>query len=92
MTVLRGELIPMYELNLQLGLRGQFEISSNYFPMVVVMLKGQKIGLIVDDYYNEIEYVIKPLPEGVKNVEGVSGAMITGDGRVHLILDIIRLI
>jgi two-component system chemotaxis sensor kinase CheA len=42
----------------------------------------------VDDLLGKQEVVIKNLGEQLKNVEGVAGATILGDGRVGLILDI----
>jgi two-component system, chemotaxis family, sensor kinase CheA len=59
--------------------------------LVIMNVKGQKLGLIVDNYYSENEYVIKPLNCGLSDIDGISGAMITGEGSVHLILDPLKL-
>ena len=50
-----------------------------------------KIGIIVDSVIGNHQTVIKPLGELFKNVAGISGATILGDGSVALILDILRL-
>jgi two-component system chemotaxis sensor kinase CheA len=56
--------------------------------VVVVENEGRQQGLLVDDLLGKQEVVIKNLGEQLKNVEGVAGATILGDGRVGLILDI----
>jgi two-component system, chemotaxis family, sensor kinase CheA len=56
--------------------------------VVVVENEGRQQGLLVDDLLGKQEVVIKNLGEHLKNVEGVAGATILGDGRVGLILDI----
>ncbi len=67
--------------------------SSNENKFVIIINIGEKnIAIAVDDLYGEEEIVIKPLGEMLKDVEGIAGATITGDGKVVLILDIKSLI
>ncbi len=94
MTVIRDELIPVYRLQSQLGLEhtnGRLMSGKKNEAMVILNVKGRKLGMVVDDFYNESEYVIKPLAGSIANIEGISGAMITGEGKVNLILDLLRL-
>jgi len=56
--------------------------------LVVVEADGQKVGLMVDDLLAQQQVVIKSLADNYKQVSGVSGATILGDGSVALILDI----
>jgi two-component system chemotaxis sensor kinase CheA len=44
--------------------------------------------LIVDELKGEFQTVIKPLGKIFRNLKGISGATILGDGRVSAILDI----
>lgn len=60
--------------------------------LVVVEGEGQKIGLLVDDLLSQQQVVIKSLKSNYKNIDGVSGATILGDGSVSMILDIPGLI
>ena len=46
---------------------------------------------VVDQVVGDYQTVIKPLGRMFKDVEGVSGATILGDGTVALILDVNRL-
>jgi len=56
--------------------------------LVVAGSEGQEIGLIVHELLGEEDIVIKSLAENYRNVDGVAGASILGDGRVSLILDV----
>jgi two-component system chemotaxis sensor kinase CheA len=42
----------------------------------------------VDEIFGEGQAVVKPLPAKFQGVVGISGATITGGGRVALILDV----
>jgi two-component system, chemotaxis family, sensor kinase CheA len=90
----RGELIkvrdtflPLIRLSRTLGIQPQQEQPWEAL-VVVVENEGRQQGLLVDDLLGKQEVVIKNLGEHLKNVEGVAGATILGDGRVGLILDI----
>ncbi|MEA1950597.1 MAG: chemotaxis protein CheA [Planctomycetota bacterium] len=60
--------------------------------VVVVVEEGREIGLSVDRVIGEEDIVIKSMADNYRNVTGISGASILGDGRVSLILDIVALI
>jgi two-component system chemotaxis sensor kinase CheA len=60
--------------------------------LVVVEGDGQKIGLFVDELLSQQQIVIKSLESNFKQIQGISGATILGDGSVALILDIAGLI
>ncbi len=67
--------------------------STNENKFVIIINIGEKnIAIAVDSLYGEEEIVIKPLGEMLKDVEGIAGATITGEGKVVLILDIKSLI
>ena len=60
--------------------------------LVIVEGEGQKIGLFVDELLSQQQIVIKSLETNYKQLQGISGATILGDGSVALILDIVGLI
>ncbi len=64
------------------------EELTNKFFVVIVGLGEQRLGLIVDRLITQQEVVIKSLGNLLKNVKGIAGATILGNGRVALILDI----
>ncbi len=59
---------------------------------LIVRRGQQRIGLMVDALCGKEEIVIKSLPGLLKEIPGLSGATIMGDGQVVLILDIPNLI
>ncbi|MEI6045050.1 MAG: chemotaxis protein CheA [Chloroflexota bacterium] len=58
------------------------------FPVVAVRFDRFQVGLVVDGFLGEQEVVIKPLGWYVGEIPGLAGAMIEGDGRIALIIDI----
>lgn len=86
---LRGEALPYLRMREYFNAGGE---PPKYENIVLVHHAGQKIGLVADELVGEVQTVIKSLGEVYKDVRGVSGATIMGDGEVSLILDIPRLI
>jgi two-component system chemotaxis sensor kinase CheA len=85
---LRGEPLPYIRL------RSWFELGSprpNRENIVVVELDGAKAGLAVDSLQGSRQTVIKPLGDQFKDLSGISGSAIMGNGRVALILDVAAL-
>lgn len=56
--------------------------------LVVIGTDDREVGLVVDQLLGEEDIVIKSMAENYRNIEGVAGASILGDGRVSLILDV----
>lgn len=67
--------------------RPLFEASKEE-TLVIVGNHENEVGILVDHLLGEDDIVIKSLAENFRNVEGIAGASILGDGRVTLILDI----
>ena len=60
--------------------------------VVVVALAEKKIGIVVDNLFGQEEVVIKSLGDYRLGYKGISGATITGDGKVVLIIDVSSMI
>jgi two-component system chemotaxis sensor kinase CheA len=60
--------------------------------IVIVGETKSELGLEVDCVLGEQDAVIKSITENYRNVAGITGASILGDGRVSLILDVTALI
>jgi two-component system chemotaxis sensor kinase CheA len=83
--VLRNAVIPLVDLLRAFSIYAESE-KNGY---VVICNIGEKtVGIKVHSVVGQEEVVIKPLGEFLKNIKGVSGATIRGDGKVILILDI----
>ena len=84
----RGQFLPC------INMRNYFEEEGEApkeEQVVVVNDQNSKIGIIVDRVIGNHQTVIKPLGKLYKNIEGLSGATILGDGSVALIFDVFKL-
>ncbi len=60
--------------------------------LVVAEANGHRVGILVDDLLEQQQVVIKSLEANYRQMPGISGATILGDGTVALILDVPGLI
>ena len=89
MINLRGELVPY------ISLRSWFDIDGaapEIEQIVITGVEGRRMGIAVDNVIGEHQTVIKSLGRVYRDVEGISGATIKGDGSLALILDVPRLV
>ena len=86
---LRGEPLPYLHLKNHFGFSGG---RASRQKVIVVRHDSWRVGLAVDTLYGAMQTVIKPLPAIFRNVPGVSGSAILGNGRVALILDVAALL
>ena len=56
--------------------------------LVVVESDGRRTCIMVDELIGQQQVVIKTIGETFKNVKGIAGGAILGDGKVGLILDV----
>lgn len=85
----RGKLVPYLNLRKIFVLNGQ---PPDIEHIVIINSENNKTGLLVDEVIGEQQTVVKNLGLVYKDVEGISGATILGDGKVALILDILKLV
>jgi two-component system chemotaxis sensor kinase CheA len=85
----REEIIPYIHLGRHFGLTGERPPTEQ---VVITELGGSRIGFVVDKVVGQHQTVIKNLGRMLKEIDGVSGATIMGDGTVALILDVNRLV
>ena len=83
---LREIVLPLVDISDILEVPGQDE-STQVFYTVVVGIGTHKFGIVVDRLIGQKEIVIKPLGAYLKNIPGIAGSTILGDGRVIMILD-----
>ncbi len=62
--------------------------ESDEQSLVILGVDGVEVGLVVDRLLGEEDIVIKSMTENYRNVDGIAGASILGDGTVSLILDV----
>jgi len=83
----RGNLIPLIRLDMIFGM-GKAKKNPWEGLVVVVENNGKKAGLLLDELLRQEEIVVKSLGEALKEIRGIAGGAILGDGKVGLILDV----
>ena len=86
---LRDQLVPFLRLREWFGVTGRLPDREQ---AVIVAVEKQQVGLIVDEVIGLQQTVIKNLEGNQKDVPGISGATIQGDGSIALIIDVEPLI
>lgn len=85
---IREEIVPYIKLREQFNVKGNNPFIEQ---VIIVNIEGFRVGFVVDEVKGQHQTVLKSLGGIFKNVEGVSGATILGDGNIALILDIQKL-
>lgn len=86
MILSRGRLIPLVRLSKIFESHSHVEAPWDGL-VVVVEYDGKYMCLLLDELLGKEEVVIKSMGEIMKDVPGIAGGAIMGDGRVGLILD-----
>ncbi len=87
MAMVRNILLPVVRLYRRFGVLPRSELATESL-LIVAEAGGKSFCLMVDELIGKQEVVIKSLGEGLKEIPGVAGGAILGDGRVGLILDL----
>ena len=84
-TNIRGEIVPYVRLRDWFDIQGE---APDIEQIVITGVDGMRVGFVVDRVVGEHQTVIKTLGRLYRDVEGLSGATIKGDGSMALILDV----
>lgn len=87
-VMVRDRVLPLFFLREWLVNGGQHGAQGIRGHVVIVNIGIQRVGFVVDQLIGQEEVVIKPLGTMLHGTLGLSGATITGDGRIALILDV----
>ena len=90
LVMVRGECYPVLRVGEWYQLSDyQADIENGMF--VLVQVEGQMVCLFVDSLVGKQEIVVKPIPDYIKKVKGLSGCTQLGNGSIALILDVAAL-
>ncbi len=85
--IVRNKALPLFYLRKWLASSFVAKEENEIEHVVVVNVGTQRVGFVVDQLIGQEEVVIKPLGAFLQGTKGLSGATITGDGQIALILD-----
>lgn len=83
----RGETLPLFYLYPWLVRDNEYSGPDTQQKVIVIKMGSTRFCLVVDKIVGQEEVVIKPLGAMLNTTDGFSGATITGDGNIALVLD-----
>jgi len=88
--MVRDELYPLHMLAEYLNLpAGQITDKSH---ILLVNVGGQRVALVIDEVKGKFDVVAKNLGSHLRNVHGIAGGTVLGNGQVVLILELTELL
>lgn len=94
MIMVRGQCYPILRLQELFKIKTDIKDISDGI-IIMVSQEGKTICVFADSLLGQQQVVVKSLPEYIKrhkNIKGISGCTLLGDGRISLILDIAGLV
>ena len=87
-TVLRNHLVPLRSLNDLLAIPAEpVANSDDELATLVVRVGGDHVGLLVDDFREVVDVILKPLPGELAKLSAYAGTALLGDGSVLMVLN-----
>ena len=88
-TVLRGRIVPLKSINTLLGLESNQKVNNeDELAVLVVRVNDESVGLIVDNFRETVDVILKPMTGVLSGLSVYSGSALMGDGSVLMILNI----
>jgi two-component system chemotaxis sensor kinase CheA len=87
-TVLRNHIVPLASLNHLLAVPSEpIANADGEYAALVVRIGGEQVGLLVDDFREVVDVILKPLPGELAKLSAYAGTALLGDGSVLMILN-----
>ena len=87
-AVLRGRIVPLKSVNELLGLAALPKPNAEgELAVLVVRFGGESVGLLVDEFRETAEILLKPMTGVLAGLSGYSGSALMGDGSVLMVLN-----
>jgi len=87
-AVLRGRIVPLRSLN---GLlctdRPQRRNDQDELATLVLRIHGQYVGLVIDDFREVVEVILKPMAGILGSLAAYAGSALLGDGSVLMVIN-----
>ncbi len=89
MADVRGRIVPYIRLRDWFSIEGE---APEIEQIAIVSTDSDRVGFVVDSVIGQHQTVIKILAGVFKNIPGISGATILGDGTVALVVDVFSIV
>ncbi|MBK1719071.1 chemotaxis protein CheA [Thiocystis violacea] len=88
-TVLRGRIVPLKSINALLGLAAPPRSNADdELAVLVVRLGDESVGLLVDDFRETLDIILKPMTGVLSGIPAYAGSALMGDGSVLMVLNV----
>ncbi|MFT5534386.1 MAG: two-component system chemotaxis sensor kinase CheA [Burkholderiaceae bacterium] len=92
-AVLRGRVVPLRSLNTLLATNEeQCANDEDELATLVVRLHGEHVGIVVDDFREVVDIILKPMGGILGGLSGYTGSALLGDGSVLMVLNLKELV
>jgi two-component system chemotaxis sensor kinase CheA len=92
-VVLRGRIVPLKSINGLLGLSTPpIANEQDELAVLVVRLGDESVGLLVDEFRETVDIILKPMTGVLAGLTAYSGSALMGDGSVLMVLNVKELI
>lgn len=89
----RGGIVPFVDMRCYFGIEpAATDGAADTRQLIVVSVEDERVGLLVDEIQDTYQSVIKSLGRVYEKAEGISGAIMLGDGTPALVIDVDRLV
>ena len=87
-TVLRNRIVPLLALNDLLALDAEPRTNEDdMLATLVVRINDEHIGILVDDFRETVDIILKPMVGIIGGLGGYAGSALLGDGSVLMVLN-----
>jgi len=92
-TLLRGHIVPLLSLNNLLALDAEQRANEDdELATLVVRVHGEHVGILVDDFRETVDIILKPMAGILGGLAGYAGSALLGDGSVLMVLNPVELV
>ncbi|MFT5588655.1 MAG: two-component system chemotaxis sensor kinase CheA [Bradyrhizobium sp.] len=92
-AVLRGRVVPLRSLNSLLATNEEQRANEeDELATLVVRLHGEHVGIVVDDFREVADIILKPMGGILGGMSGYTGSALLGDGSVLMVLNLKELV
>lgn len=87
---MRGEVLPVFDLSVEMGVS---KSCDNYENKIAIVIRqgGLPFAVMVDDILRQQQVVIKKIGKELRQIKGLMGSSILGDGKPAFIIDLLLL-
>lgn len=89
-VMLREQVLPVCRSRQLLNLEEPED--SSHIALLIVRLRGEPVALMVDDFSEGVEVILKPMEGALETLGIYQGTALLGDGSVLLVLDLPNLL